>query len=66
MNVKLVDADRGRVGVPWWFPYGPSAADAFAGLLEVLYRPGIEAKGRAAWRNRVALMHLAARYVSRR
>jgi acyl-CoA reductase-like NAD-dependent aldehyde dehydrogenase len=65
-SVKLVDSDRGRIGAPWWFPYDRAAAGAFAGLLEVLYRPGARAKAAAAWRNRIPLLDLAARYVSRR
>ncbi len=66
VNVKLVDADRGRIGVPWWFPYERAAPAGVAGLLEVLYRPGVTAKAGAAWRHRGALLSLAARYVSGR
>jgi len=65
-QVKFVDADRGRVPVPWWYPYGPSAADAFRGTLEVLYGDGVGARAAAAWRHRRGLAHLAQRYLSSR
>ena len=66
VNIKLVDADRGRIVVPWWFPYDRGAREGLAGLLEVLYRPGVARKVDAAWRHRGPLLSLAARYVSRR
>jgi len=62
---KLVDADTGRVGVPWWHPYDTTGPAAFHGLMEVLYRRGLRAKATAAWRHRHALRALGARYVSR-
>jgi hypothetical protein len=65
VDAKLVDADGGRVGVPWWYPYDASAPAAFHGLVEVLYGNGLRAKATAAWRNRHALRALGARYVSR-
>src|SRR5919199_721416 len=65
-QVKFVDADRGRVPVPWWYPYGPLAADAFRGALGVLYGEGVGARSRAAWRHRRGLAHLARRYLSGR
>ena len=26
-HVKLVDSDRGRIRVPWWYPYGAREVD---------------------------------------
>jgi succinate-semialdehyde dehydrogenase/glutarate-semialdehyde dehydrogenase len=57
---KFVDRDRGRVPVPWWFPYDERTADAFRGALTVLY--GTD-RLRAAWRERRALVTLARRYL---
>lgn len=62
-RVKYVDADSGRVPVPWWFPYGPAALDGFAGALAALYEPGLAAKASALWRHRQGLVHLAGRYL---
>jgi hypothetical protein len=50
--------------VPWWFPYDEQAADAFRGVLGVLYGNGLSARARAAWRERRALLALARRYRS--
>jgi succinate-semialdehyde dehydrogenase/glutarate-semialdehyde dehydrogenase len=61
-HVKLVDSDRGRVAVPWWYPYGPRALDGFRGVLEVLHG---DRKLRALWTHRRGLAHLARRYVRR-
>jgi succinate-semialdehyde dehydrogenase/glutarate-semialdehyde dehydrogenase len=63
-QVKFVDSDSGRVPVPWWFPYGPDAADAFRGALGVLYGDGPAARLETAWRHRRGLLHLARRYLS--
>jgi succinate-semialdehyde dehydrogenase/glutarate-semialdehyde dehydrogenase len=65
-QVKFVDADRGRVPVPWWYPYGPAGVEAFRGALEVLYGAGVGARAQAAWRHRRGLAHLARRYLSGR
>jgi succinate-semialdehyde dehydrogenase/glutarate-semialdehyde dehydrogenase len=65
-RVKFVDADRGRVPVPWWFPYDASAADGFQGVLGVLYGEGWRPRVEAAWRHRRGLAGLARRYVSGR
>jgi acyl-CoA reductase-like NAD-dependent aldehyde dehydrogenase len=59
---KFVDHDSGRMPVPWWFPYDEHAADAFRGVLGVLYSDGLPARARAAWRERRALLALAKRY----
>jgi hypothetical protein len=63
-QVKFVDADSGRVPVPWWYPYGADAAEAFRGALGVLYGDGVSARAEAAWRHRRGLFHLARRYLS--
>jgi succinate-semialdehyde dehydrogenase/glutarate-semialdehyde dehydrogenase len=65
-QVKFVDADRGRVPVPWWYPYEPLAADAFRGALGMLYGEGVGGRAKAAWQHRRGLAHLARRYLSSR
>jgi hypothetical protein len=61
--VKFSDRDRGRVPVPWWFPYDERTTAAFRGVLGALYADGLPARGRAAWRERRALVALARRYL---
>jgi len=61
-SVKFVDADSGRVPVPWWFPYDERLVDAFRGVLPVLYGRGTERVG-AAWRARRDLVRLGRRYL---
>jgi len=61
-NVKLVDSDRGRIKVPWWYPYDSGALDGFEGVLELLH--GEDAL-RGAWPHRRGLMHLVGRYLRR-
>ncbi len=61
-HVKFVDVDRGRVGVPWWFPYDEGAVDGFKGVLGLLYERGLGAKASAVWAHRRGLLHLAKRY----
>ena len=63
-RVRLVDRDRGRVGVPWWMPYDDELADGFRGAFGVLYGRGL-ARPRAAWRHRRGLVRLAKRYANR-
>ena len=58
VDVKFVDRDRGRIPVPWWYPYGAGTADAFRGALEALYGRRL----RGAWRERGALLALGRRY----
>jgi acyl-CoA reductase-like NAD-dependent aldehyde dehydrogenase len=64
-QVKFVALDSGRVPVPWWYPYGPDAADGFRGMVDVLYRPGLGPKVTAAWRHRRGLAQLGRRYLGR-
>lgn len=65
-RTKYVDADGGRLPVPWWYPYRPEALEGFRGALELLYRRGMAARGRGAARRREGIAHLARRYVARR
>ena len=62
VHVKLVDSDRGRVKVPWWYPYEPRSVDGFKGVLELLHgEDGL----RGAWAHRRGLTHLAKRSLRR-
>jgi acyl-CoA reductase-like NAD-dependent aldehyde dehydrogenase len=60
VQVKYLDADRGRVRPGWWFPYDERTATALRNALDVLYGDGFE-RARAAWRYRRDLVHLARR-----
>lgn len=60
-RIRYLDADRGRVRVPWWFPYDQSLADGFRGSLDLLYGRSL----RAAWSRRRGLARLARRYAGR-
>ena len=62
-QLKFVDADRGRVPVPWWFPYGPDSLDGFRGVVGVFYGDGIRARASAARRHRRGLAHIVKRYL---
>ena len=62
-NVKFVDADGGRVRVPWWYPYDARLQDGFRGALALLYARGAVAKAGAAWRHRRGLLQLGRRYL---
>ncbi len=62
-GIKLVDADSGRVPVPWWYPYGPQVLDGFRGVLEVAHG---DARLRALWRHRRGFAALTKRYLRRR
>ena len=64
-QVKFVELDRGKVPVPWWFPYGPDSVEGFRSALETLYGDGLGARARAAWRHRRGLLHLGRRYLGR-
>jgi acyl-CoA reductase-like NAD-dependent aldehyde dehydrogenase len=63
-RVKYADLDRGRVPVPWWYPYDGRLADGFAGILELLYGEGVPRKLASAWAHRRGLVRLARRYLS--
>ncbi len=65
-RVKYADLDRGRVPVPWWYPYDRSAVDGFAGVLELLYGEGWARKLGKAWQHRRGLVRLGRRYLSGR
>jgi succinate-semialdehyde dehydrogenase/glutarate-semialdehyde dehydrogenase len=62
-NVKYVDADRGRVPVPWWYPYDDRLSDGLRGALGLVYAEGAWAKAAAAWRYRGGLVQLGRRYL---
>jgi acyl-CoA reductase-like NAD-dependent aldehyde dehydrogenase len=64
-QVKFVDADSGRVPVPWWYPYGAAALDGFRGMTGVLHGSGLASKAGAAWRHRHGLLELGRRYLGR-
>ena len=63
-RVKYADLDRGRVPVPWWYPYDRSAVDGFAGVLELLYGEGWARRLGKAWQHRRGLVRLGRRYLS--
>ena len=65
-QVKFADLDRGRVPVPWWYPYGGDALDGFRGMAGVALRRGAPAAAGAAWRHRRGLLALGRRYLSGR
>lgn len=60
-RIRYVDADRGRIPVPWWFPYDDALVDGFRGALDLLYGRRV----RAAWSRRRGLARLARRYLGR-
>ena len=64
-SLKFVDADSGRVRVPWWFPYGSSSLEGFRGALGVLYARGVKKRARLGWSARHGLAHLGNRYLGR-
>jgi acyl-CoA reductase-like NAD-dependent aldehyde dehydrogenase len=64
VQVKYIDADRGRLRPAWWFPYDAATERALRALLDVLYgSPG--ERLRAAWRSRRELIHAAKRSLGR-
>ena len=65
-RVKYADLDRGKVPVPWWYPYDRGAVDGFAGVLELLYGEGWARKLGKAWQHRRGLARLGRRYLSGR
>jgi hypothetical protein len=64
-QLKFVDADSGRIPVPWWFPYGPRTLDGFRGVAGVLFGDGLVPRATAALRHGRGLAHLARRYLGR-
>jgi acyl-CoA reductase-like NAD-dependent aldehyde dehydrogenase len=65
-RIKFADLDRGRVPVPWWYPYGEEALEGFRGMAGVLFGEGLARRAGAAWRHRRGLFALGRRYLSRR
>jgi acyl-CoA reductase-like NAD-dependent aldehyde dehydrogenase len=63
-RVKFADLDRGRVPVPWWYPYDQDVQDGFAGVLELLYGDSLPRKLGKAWQHRRGLVRLGRRYLS--
>jgi acyl-CoA reductase-like NAD-dependent aldehyde dehydrogenase len=61
-HLKYVDADRGWLREPWWYPYDAEVVDGFRGSLGVLYGSGVAERAGALWRHRRALLHLGRRY----
>jgi succinate-semialdehyde dehydrogenase/glutarate-semialdehyde dehydrogenase len=64
-RLKFADLDRGRVPVPWWFPYDEGVVDGFRGMAGVLYGEGLGRRLGSAWRHRRGLFALGRRYLSR-
>jgi acyl-CoA reductase-like NAD-dependent aldehyde dehydrogenase len=64
-RVKFADLDRGRVPVPWWFPYDEGVLEGFRGMAGVLYGEGLGRRLGSAWRHRRGLFSLGRRYLSR-
>jgi succinate-semialdehyde dehydrogenase/glutarate-semialdehyde dehydrogenase len=63
-RVKFADLDRGRVPVPWWYPYDARLLDGFQGALELLYGRRLPRKLARAWQHRRGLVRLWQRYRS--
>jgi acyl-CoA reductase-like NAD-dependent aldehyde dehydrogenase len=64
-HVKFVDADRGRLAPPWWFPYDERVADGFRGALGTIYGRGARVRAESAWRHRGGLLELGKRSLRR-
>jgi acyl-CoA reductase-like NAD-dependent aldehyde dehydrogenase len=63
-RVKFADLDRGRVPVPWWYPYDERLLDGFEGVLKLLYGDGLARKVGHVWQHRRGLLRLGQRYRS--
>jgi succinate-semialdehyde dehydrogenase/glutarate-semialdehyde dehydrogenase len=63
-QVKFADLDRGRVHVPWWYPYDAKLLDGLQGVAEVLYGDRLSRKLASVWRHRRGLFRLGRRYRS--
>ncbi|TML32648.1 MAG: aldehyde dehydrogenase family protein [Actinobacteria bacterium] len=64
-RVKFADLDRGRVPVPWWFPYDEGVLEGFRGMAGMLYGEGLGRRLGSAWRHRRGMLALGRRYFSR-
>jgi acyl-CoA reductase-like NAD-dependent aldehyde dehydrogenase len=64
-HVKFVDADRGRLTPPWWFPYDERVAGGFRGALGTIYGRGARVRTLSAWRHRDGLVELGKRAIRR-
>jgi acyl-CoA reductase-like NAD-dependent aldehyde dehydrogenase len=64
-RVKFADLDRGRVPVPWWFPYDEGVLEGFRGMAGLLYGQGLGRRLGSAWRHRRGMLALGRRYFSR-
>jgi acyl-CoA reductase-like NAD-dependent aldehyde dehydrogenase len=60
VQVKYLDADRGRLRPPWWFPYDAETERALRAAIDVIYGTGVE-RWRSAWRSRRELRQLLRR-----
>ncbi len=65
VSPKYVDADSGRVAVPWWYPYRREGVEGLKGGLELLYRKGAPERARAVAAKRRGFAHLTKRYLGR-
>jgi hypothetical protein len=63
-RVKFADLDRGRVHVPWWYPYDAKLLDGFEAVVELLYGDRLSRKVASVWRHRRGLVRLGRRYRS--
>jgi acyl-CoA reductase-like NAD-dependent aldehyde dehydrogenase len=60
-QLKFVDADRGRLTPPWWYPYSDMVVDGFRGALGALYGDGATARLAAVRLHRRGLLALGKR-----
>ena len=62
-QIKYVDADRGLLRQPWWYPYGADVVDGIQGALGVLYERGLAGtRGCAAGSTAGVSLRLTRRY----
>jgi succinate-semialdehyde dehydrogenase/glutarate-semialdehyde dehydrogenase len=61
---RLLGEDRGRIGNPWWYPYGDRMRRGFDALVESFYTDAGRAK--TAWRRRSDLASLVGGLLRRR
>lgn len=65
-RVTFVDADPGRRGVAWWYPYAPDPLDGMKATAGLVHGTDARAKPAALWRHRRGALHLTRRYLSGR